>query len=276
MSMLAKLHPSTHPLDLLEAFAESLAAAASDRGPPMIGEWVRPTLPNVLALAPDASPEFVADRALEALGSHNGRRLLDFGCGEAPHRGLLTWRGFDWCGVDYDGSDDPAALSRDTSKHDVALYRGTALPFPDRHFDCVWSYQSFEHLPCPEESMAEVSRVLVDGGIFAGSVSFLEPFHARSCFGFSLYGWVALCNRHGLEPVALYPRNDGLSLIFRSYLQMMGFDGSETDWDRLMGGGGIFYRALAQRAEKSGMTAQLADALAEFCGHFCFIMQRLP
>lgn len=40
----------------------------------------------------------------------------------------------------------------------------TQLPFPDRTFDCVTCGYVLEHLPDPRPGLAELSRVLVDGG----------------------------------------------------------------------------------------------------------------
>jgi SAM-dependent methyltransferase len=41
----------------------------------------------------------------------------------------------------------------------------TALPFADNSFDCIWTYATLEHVPRPEQALAEMRRVLRDGGI---------------------------------------------------------------------------------------------------------------
>ena len=41
----------------------------------------------------------------------------------------------------------------------------TAMPFPDNNFDAAWSIWAFEHIPNPEQALAETRRVVRPGGI---------------------------------------------------------------------------------------------------------------
>jgi len=266
------------PEKILEKMIELLVEEASAQQlRPRMGSWLAPAMPGLLEIAPNAPPQFLAQHLVESQKAEQkpDKRLLDFGCGSAPHRALLKQYGFQWTGLDLRDSTDPAALARveGPTPEKVALYDGSALPFGDQSFGVIWSYQSFEHVPNAEASMSECARVLCTGGLFSGSVSFLEPYHARSTFSYTPYGFHQLCERHGLKTVKIFIRNDGISLALRTFLSMLGF---ESQWNALMERGGIFGRALHRVAEDAGITPSLADAVGAIAGHFLFIARKTP
>jgi SAM-dependent methyltransferase len=256
------LTPDSLPLKRIEQLAADLASLSLKAGGPKIGKWIEPLMPGIIEPAPDFSPAFIADKLFE-FGAHKGSTVLDFGCGSAPHRDLLLSRDMEWHGLDFEGSDDPAAIARTRKVENLSLYSGDKFPFKDGQFDCVWSYQSFEHLPNPDACAAEINRVLKKGGVFAGSVSFLEPFHARSCFSFTPYGWKELCSRHQFTLKKIYPRNDAVSMCFRTYLMMLGFAEKDYDWKQLMGGGGIFFSRparISKQQQEPGRSTRCAGS----------------
>lgn len=53
-----------------------------------------------------------------------------------------------------------------------------ALPFPDNHFDYVWSNAMLEHVPHPWKVAAEMVRTLKPGGLAIVQVPFLENVHS--------------------------------------------------------------------------------------------------
>ena len=48
-----------------------------------------------------------------------------------------------------------------------------------------------------------------------GSVSYLEPYHAESTYGYSPYGWKIILERHGLKLLDCVPSIDGIALMIK-------------------------------------------------------------
>jgi SAM-dependent methyltransferase len=111
-----------------------------------------------------------------------GYRLLDVGCGADNFmRSVIAALGVDFVGVDYSGEAPDF------------LVDAHVLPFPDDSFDGVMSLAVLEHVHNPYRVVQEVARVLRPGGVFVGTVAFLEPFHLESLLHHSAYGtWSVL------------------------------------------------------------------------------------
>ena len=103
--------------------------------------------------------------------SGDGQLLLDVGCGDTQcGRALASGKGYGYVGVDIGGDEADA------------LVDAHVLPFGDGAVHAVCSWAVLEHLRMPHLAVEEIHRVLVPGGVFVGSVAFLEPFHMDSHF----------------------------------------------------------------------------------------------
>lgn len=133
-------------------------------------------------------------------GAHNrdlvlaGKRVLEIGCGQDTARGRVESAGGEYIGVD--AFTDAAA--------DVYC-DGARLPFADSSFDVVCMANVLEHLPSPLAGLAEVARVLKDGGILDSSHAFLQSFHGISYAHLSHCGTVMALRGVGLEPRRIVP-----------------------------------------------------------------------
>jgi SAM-dependent methyltransferase len=79
--------------------------------------------------------------------------MMDFGCGSKPYKSLFNVK--EYIGVDYNGDGH----SHEKEEIDV-FYDGKTIPFPDNHFDAVFSSEVFEHLFNLEEILPELNRVM--------------------------------------------------------------------------------------------------------------------
>lgn len=94
--------------------------------------------------------------------------VLDIGCGPGAAVRLAADIVQDGEAVGIDRADSMIEIARKRStKHGNARFEvGSAesVPFPANTFTMVWSAHSFHHWEDPKVGMAEMHRVLVDGG----------------------------------------------------------------------------------------------------------------
>jgi SAM-dependent methyltransferase len=110
---------------------------------------------------PYLQPAYAA--AFDALEIGDGTRLLDVGCGAGRALRLAADRGADAAGLDaapglleYARRRVPGAT---ISQGDLE-----SLPFPDRCFDAVTGFNSFQYAADPVAALREATRVTVPGG----------------------------------------------------------------------------------------------------------------
>lgn len=202
-------------------------------------------------------------------------RVLDFGCGDLPSKHLFDKLGFDWIGLDYASSIDPAYhKGRRLPADKIVYYDGADIPFGDGEFDLVWSTQALEHVQDPEAAFAEIARVTRAGGCLAGSVSFLEPYHARSTYSYTPYGFRLLAERHGFALRTISPGVDGLTLMLK---RLCGIAGDPFDWGDVFRQGGLLTPLIERKLLGAGHgETDVAEMLLQICGHFRFILSKMP
>lgn len=147
------------------------------------------------------------------------RTVMDLGCGSGDSVDLFRAYApeIDWVGVDIPAS--PEVLARQRTDARFVTYDGATLPFGSGVFDLIYSRQVLEHVRYPVGHLAEVRRVLRPGGAFIGSTSQLEPYHSRSLWNYTAFGFAELVAEAGLRLVEIRPGIDGVTLVLRSYLE---------------------------------------------------------
>jgi 2-polyprenyl-3-methyl-5-hydroxy-6-metoxy-1,4-benzoquinol methylase len=88
-----------------------------------------------------------------------GDRVLEVGCGQGHLTKALAARGLDVTGIDANPQAEEVAESPL-----VRHMRAEDLEFDDASFDFVVSVHAIEHIPELDAALAEISRVLRDGG----------------------------------------------------------------------------------------------------------------
>jgi SAM-dependent methyltransferase len=133
--------------------------------------------------------------------AHSEARALDLGCGNGLHKTLCEQAGYRTVGLDADPEQNPPILG---DAH--------ALPFADASFDFVLSMAVLEHIRYPHIALGEVHRVLKPGGLFIGTVAFLEPFHGNSYYHCTHYGTLSLLQHSGFQVSHLAPEPNWTAL----------------------------------------------------------------
>jgi SAM-dependent methyltransferase len=121
---------------------------------------------------------------------------LDLGCGKAVHREILEHAGYGYVGVDHDRAKAPM------------LADAHALPFADDTFELAISIAVLEHIRHPLVMAGEVMRVLAPGGVFIGTLAFLEPFHKMSVYHMTHLGVLNVLHHAGFAIRAIAPGGD--------------------------------------------------------------------
>ena len=130
-----------------------------------------------------------------------GGVVLDLGCGPRDQAVCFDYLGFKYVGIDY--CSEAADLLADAH----------SLPFSDGAFDCVFSYAVLEHLRNPFLGIDEISRVLVPGGWYIGTVSQGEPFHS-SYFHHTPWGLLSVIDSSPeLELVRMWDATETLASL---------------------------------------------------------------
>ena len=146
------------------------------------------------------------DALFDLVGDLTGKRILDLGCGLAQYRRRLEEKGAKWVGLELAG----ASCS--------VIGDGDHLPFRDGAFDGVLCAAVLERMPEPDRTIAEVGRVLADGGKFFGYVAFLEPFHGMSYFHMTHMGLEHLLVKNGFRPMHIFAPKNGTAYQIETLL----------------------------------------------------------
>lgn len=101
--------------------------------------------------------------AFDAAGIRDGMSVLDVGCGAGLSLQVAAEKGAKGSGVD--AATGLVAIARERSREaDIRVGEIEELPFPDRAFDIVSGFNSFQYAANPVKALSEAKRVAKPGG----------------------------------------------------------------------------------------------------------------
>jgi len=144
-----------------------------------------------------------------------GSVLLDAGAGSQKYRpncAHLQYRAQDFGGVTRDAQEGFAGLKQDYTYGKVD-YEGNiwAVSAGDASFDAILCTEVFEHIPYPNETLTEFSRLLKPGGQLILTAPFASLRHMDPFFfytGFSDRWYEHFLERSGFRPIEIVPQGD--------------------------------------------------------------------
>ena len=145
-------------------------------------------------------------------------RLLDVGAGESPWRDLLP-AGTEYVGVDADLSSE-FGMRRQSN---ITYYEGKRLPYDDDSFDHVLCTEVLEHVADPAAFLADLKRVLRQGGTLILTVPWSARLHhlPYDYSRFTRFGLIALLNTAGFSDVTVEERGNDIAVIAIKLLVLM-------------------------------------------------------
>lgn len=143
-------------------------------------------------------------------------KVLDFGCGSGPYKGLLT-NSESYLGLEYDTPENRLHKQADI------FYDGVAIPLESESIDGILSTQTLEHVPNPDQILGEWFRVLRPGGKLLLTVPCMWPEHEApyDFQRYTSYGLSRILEAHGfetLEHVRLLPDCRAPIQLFQAWL----------------------------------------------------------
>lgn len=152
-------------------------------------------------------------------------RILDIGCGyvfEEILRDVILSRGLEYWQQDIDSAvcDANVALFRRHGLPPEQIFCGdnTNLPYPDGHFQGVFSSHCLEHSRDLGLTFGGLRRILAPGGTLVFAVPRGWDLAEEHLYAPTQGGWEALCGRHGFQVISsnlgcYYPENGEYDLM---------------------------------------------------------------
>jgi SAM-dependent methyltransferase len=209
-----------------------------------------------------------AARVLQTFPPAQDVLIVDLGCGVGSSFDVFRWQHANvrWIGLDIERS--PEVDTRTRTDVEFLTYDGVHIPLADQSVDIVYSRQVFEHVRHPQVLIEEVHRVLKQDGVFVGSTSHLEPFHSRSYWNYTPYGFCVLLRDASFRSILVRPGIDSLTLIGRRWLQYLRLAALLEPFFTIESPANFFLEAALRLLGQSTERRNAFKLL--FAGQFCF------
>ncbi len=140
-------------------------------------------------------------------------RLMDFGCGSKPYESLFSVD--EYVGIDFENPGHPHL----NEQIDV-FYNGKKIPFPDGHFDSVFSSEVFEHIFNLEEILKEINRVLkVSGKILITCPFAICEHEVPNDFArYSSYAIKYIFEKNGFEIITQEKTGNNVETVYQLWI----------------------------------------------------------
>lgn len=142
---------------------------------------------------------------------HLKGKMLDLGCGRKPYKNIFSSI-TDYIGVDIEQSGHPHSLSQ----IDV-YYDGKTLPFEDNYFDSVFCSEVVEHIFNLDEVLAEINRVMRQGGIglFTFPFAWIEHEQPYDFARYTSFASKQIFEKHGFVILNQSKTGSFIAVIFQ-------------------------------------------------------------
>ena len=173
---------------------------------------------------PSYSWRYGQDRRLEMVRRYidlEGARVLDVGCGIGTYVRRFRQYTDDVHGIEV---EEERVAEASAELPNIVLAVGEALPYPDAHFDLVFSNEVIEHVQDDRKTAQEMVRVTKPGGLIVlFAPNRLYPFETHGAYlgGRYVFGNVPLVNwfpdpiRNRLAPHVRAYTMKGIERLFR-------------------------------------------------------------
>ncbi|MDP3290523.1 MAG: class I SAM-dependent methyltransferase [Sulfuricurvum sp.] len=158
-----------------------------------------------------------------------GLNLLDAGCGPQKYKTFcshLNYKSQDF--AQYDGIGNGEGLQDKNWEYGKLDYIGNIWEIneKDSFFDAILCTEVLEHIPYPEETLKEFSRLLKSGGTLFLTAPFcsiphMEPYYYYT--GFSKDFYIYFAQKYGFDIVSIEPNGNAFDFVAQELIRTSQF-----------------------------------------------------
>lgn len=159
----------------------------------------------------------------------DGSKILDAGCGPQNYRKFckhLIYKSQDF--AQYDGKGDGDGLHNENWEYGKLDYIGNiwSIDEQDDTFDAILCTEVIEHIPYPNETIKEFSRLLKPGGVLMitapfASLPHMTPYYYYS--GFYKQWYIDMAKENGMEVVEMMANGNSYDFVAQELNRVAGY-----------------------------------------------------